>query len=610
MKQSLRNSRLLLMDFLAKLVQSNSKKIFYTSVVVFSIFRILLLNHSNFHLYLEGYDDLLQVKNSVTLANFEWLGAYTNITMAKNIGFPIFLALAQYLNLPYAFLYGLLIVLASFVFIKAIEPCIKNYKILFLIYLFVLYIPINHWGAFRIYRNALVPWFVLLVVSCLIGMFIRRQAAFNQYFLWSFGSFCFLGYFWILREDSVWLLPFIVTAITCLIVSNFFYFRKDRGQLFSRIFASVFPLLGICFITFFVSAMNYHYYGIYATNDRSQTYGAKLMTYLYKIDDGRDNRKNSDVWASKKSLQLAIKASPTLATIKKPLLANYTAWAGGKSNIKGDLVQWAVRSAMSDGSVGYYNNNPVETNNFYKKVCQELDKAFKSHQLKKKKGIFLSAQTGAFYAKDFSESIGLSFQSTFKILNYQDADPVEELFHDNFSEKEIAYFQDVLVTTIPRNTVQLINIDVSQGKAKQEFGLTSTIDSMMVKNNALIRNHQLSLKIQKGIVKIYKIISKIMIICGFLGYIVLLVRLFRNKLKVNNNTLNFFLAITGCALSGFLNIMVVVLFSRWITRDPNSIIYGYYASSSYVLYSIAMLLGCLVLYLQMKEVYVYKKRLH
>lgn len=443
----------------------------------------------------------------------------------------------------------------------------------------------------------------------MIGMFIRRQAAFNRYYLWSFGAFCSIGYFWILREDSVWLLPFIITAIVCLVVAIFFYFKKDRSELFSRIFASVFPLLGIYFITFLIAIMNYHYYGVYAINDRTQTYGSKIMTYLYKIDDGRTKLKSSDVWASKKAVQLAIKASPTLATIKDPLLSNYTAWAGNKTNIKGDIVQWAVRSAMSDKSVNYYNHNPVETNNFYKKVCQELDKAFKSGKLRKKKGIFLSGQTGAFYAKDFSESIGLSLQSTMGVLNYQDAEPARELFYDNFSEKDLAYFQNVIGFTIPRNKAQLAAINVDAETSAKEFGLTNTTDSMMFINSSLAHRRESNTEVQKKIISFYRIVSKLIFICGFLGYIILIVELFRNKLKVNSSTLSFFLAITGCALSGFLNIMVVILFSRWITRDPSSIIYGYYASSAYVLYSVAMLLGCLVFYLQMKDVYL-KKRLN
>lgn len=86
---------------------------------------------------------------------------------------------------------------------------------------------------------------------------------------------------------------------------------------------------------------------------------------------------------------------------------------------------------------------------------------------------------------------------------------------------------------------------------------------------------------------------------SFLGYYFLILDIVKQRNLQQSITL--FLIMTGAALSAFLNIFLVCLFSRWITTDLNSIIYGFYASAAYPLYTITMLIGTIAVAKKLRE---------
>lgn len=94
--------------------QTTKTRLFILLLALISFYRISLIMGSLWELQLSGYDDLLQIKNSIPMTAMEWLGReYSYLTMAKNIGYPLSLALVQGLNLSYGTIYGLFMVLVS-----------------------------------------------------------------------------------------------------------------------------------------------------------------------------------------------------------------------------------------------------------------------------------------------------------------------------------------------------------------------------------------------------------------------------------------------------------------------------------------------------------------
>lgn len=573
--------------------------LFIIALFVISLYRLKLLKESSWELILStGYDDIMQMKNAVTMTAGDWLGgSYFYTSMAKNVGYPLFLAIGQWLNISYGFLYGAVIIFASLIFVKAISPIFSSRKLLLLIYVIILFAPINHEAFYRIYRNALVPWFFLLVLSCMIALFIRHKEKVSKQIPWSIGAMASIMYFWILREDSIWIFPFVFTASIMIIIVNLPLVWRHRREFIHKTLLALLPLSGIIAVSIITSAINYSHYGIWAMNDRTQTYAPKAMSLIYRIDDGRT--KDKDVWASRESMRLAINESPTLRKIGDRVLASYNLWAGGEElELKGDISQWSLRFAVEEE--GYYHGNARKTNTFYKKVYEELTEAFRSGKLHKKSGIYLSSQTGAFHISDFLQSTYMALALSRKISNYCNTQVSDGyLTYQDFSETDLTFFENILNTDLPRTSNQLTNLDVNKKYNDYDLNLT-TFNNISQKNNEyILSNRKKAQKKENLIAIIYQIFSYICLPLSFLGYYFLILDIVKQRNLQQSMTL--FLIMTGAALSAFLNIFLVCLFSRWITTDLNSIIYGFYASAAYLLYTITMLIGTIAVAKKLRE---------
>lgn len=573
--------------------------LFIIALFVISLYRLKLLKESSWELILStGYDDIMQMKNAVTMTAGDWLGgSYFYTSMAKNVGYPLFLAIGQWLNISYGFLYGAVIIFASLIFVKAISPIFSSRKLLLLMYVIILFAPINHEAFYRIYRNALVPWIFLLVLSCMIALFIRHKEKVSKQIPWSIGAMASIMYFWILREDSIWIFPFVFTASIMIIIVNLPLVWSHRREFIHKTLLALLPLSGIIAVSIITSAINYSHYGIWAMNDRTQTYAPKAMSLIYRIDDGRT--KDKDVWASRESMRLAINESPTLRKIGDRVLASYNLWAGGEElELKGDISQWSLRFAVEEE--GYYHGNARKTNTFYKKVYEELTEAFRSGKLHKKSGIYLSSQTGAFHISDFLQSTYMALALSRKISNYCNTQVSDGyLIYQDFSETDLTFFENILNTDLPRTSNQLTNLDVNKKYNDYDLNLT-TFNNISQKNNEyILLNRKKAQKKENLIAIIYQMFSYICLPLSFLGYYFLILDIVKQRNLQQSITL--FLIMTGAALSAFLNIFLVCLFSRWITTDLNSIIYGFYASAAYLLYTITMLIGTIAVAKKLRE---------
>lgn len=241
---------------------------------------------------------------------------------------------------------------------------IRHEGTLLIIYTVILFTPIAHWSVFRIYRNALVPWTFLLVLSCLIGLFIRRRAKLGTLLLWSSCSFVAITYFWIF--------PLLLVASLLTLLRVWLDYGSQPKKFWSRLVVVCLPLLAIGMVTVLVAGKNGQKYGVFALNDRTQTYAPKVMSLLYKIEDNQG--KSSHIWLSRSSLQLAIKASPSLQKIENQVFSSYDVWAGKNEDIAGDISQWVLRNAVKDA--GYYRNNAKKTDALYQSIYKELKTAF------------------------------------------------------------------------------------------------------------------------------------------------------------------------------------------------------------------------------------------
>ena len=89
-------------------------------LLVMTVFRVLAgLRIPYMILANQRYDDRLLFENAYDLLSGVWLGSYDSYTLAKGIGYPLFLVLAKKLCLPYSVLLSLLQAAGAWLFVRA-----------------------------------------------------------------------------------------------------------------------------------------------------------------------------------------------------------------------------------------------------------------------------------------------------------------------------------------------------------------------------------------------------------------------------------------------------------------------------------------------------------
>lgn len=89
----------------------------------------------------QRYDDRLLFENAYDLLSGVWLGSYDSYTLAKGIGYPLFLVLAKKLCLPYSVLLSLLQAAGAWLFVRAVSVRWQNPYGQAILYLLLLFSP-------------------------------------------------------------------------------------------------------------------------------------------------------------------------------------------------------------------------------------------------------------------------------------------------------------------------------------------------------------------------------------------------------------------------------------------------------------------------------------
>lgn len=508
---------------------SKKSKIIVITIILLIALRLWLLASSNWNIITNSYyDSHLQINEAISLIRGTWLGAYSKVTLCKGISYPFFLFLLNILHIPYYLGMGMLIIFASWLFTKAIEPICKNKIFRTIIFAFLLFNPIGFSKeSLYHYRNALIPWVVLIVISCIVGMYLRKEEKIKNMLPYGITGFLSTGFFWLLREDSIWFLPFIFGSLFFTVI----YFFKEKNKiktLIGKCIVALLPTLGIVFSVLFISTLNYFVYGIFATNDRTSTYEAKVLGQLVLIDDGVNL--NEDVWVSEKAIDLAKEASPTF---KKLDLSPFDNWPR-----IGDYSIWALRDSVSNS--GYYKD-AKETNELYKKIYKELKEGFSNGKLQKKKAIKLSDTSGVYSKEEIVKPIPIIFTSLYYHATYKYDEVVDEMI-DNYDDiNSIEKYEVLLRINLLKKDSTLYDNGADYDRIKE--------------NNNLRRTLRINKNVSNSIIFAYKIVGFIVFVVSFISYIYSIVLLITKKLSNENRSI--LLIMTGLLLTVFINSYLV-----------------------------------------------------
>lgn len=361
-------------------------------------------------------DDLLYVNIAENLVKTGWFGAYNSLTLNKMPGYAFFLALCHILHIPYIFLLEALYILAVCVAVKAFEHIAntnikKNIMLTFLIFSPVCFDSLI---SLRIYRLAIVPAFVLLVISTYAGLFFRTKESIKKRIGWAAGAGISTFLFWIIREDSIWLAPYIFGAGIIIVLSCI---KMGRKKFFSNI-----GLVCTVYLIFFagitgVKLINYSNYGVYTMTDYKDGSFSRATSAILRV---APETENEYIWVDQATLKKIIECSPTLAQMEEEIEIYCRLWdslgvLGVDGEVEKDYITWALRQAAS--YAGFYADAHT-AESFWGNVADEVEAALADGRLSERMGIQVSNLAKPIESSNVDEWLACTGESIVNVLNY------------------------------------------------------------------------------------------------------------------------------------------------------------------------------------------------
>lgn len=301
------------------------------------------------------HDDRLFLRLAGHLLQGEWLGPYSDKTLAKGPFFSMFVALVFLTGLPLFAAVHLCYATACAAVTRALRPILPGAWFALGLFALLLFNPVTFDTGehMRAWRQIMTPFQSLFIVAGLAGIATRLDAGPRRVLPWALLTGASLGFFWITREESVWITP----AVACIGAWTAFFLWKQKGEKNIRPLALTLLAVPVLWAapSLIVSAINLRYYGLFTTCEfkRSEfkaAYGAltrvKPATWQPFIPVARETRER--IYA----------VSPEFARLQ-PLLEGRLSdnWASnasrlgiplGEREISGAHFMWALRDAVND----------------------------------------------------------------------------------------------------------------------------------------------------------------------------------------------------------------------------------------------------------------------
>lgn len=416
-----------------KVLDAARKYWFIVAVLVAALVKqILVTGLSIYAIPAAACDDQLLKNWAFSMAGLDWKGAFNEYTFAKEPGFSFFMAVCFRLHLPYIFTVTLGYSVASIIFATSLNKVFSHRIFVFLTYLAVLFNPVSFALSTlqRVYRNGFAMVLTLLVFGGLIHMYfsVLEEKQWKM-IAWTLLTGLSLGYLWVTKSDTVWILPFALAVCGVMFVMLLVKHRNLKSL--PRYFCLVFPFLSVFLFSSVVKFCDTRWYGY-----SSVEYYDEVMDDLTHVKSDHPDERIS---LSREQLRNVCKVSPTLAGVQKSLEKYMQKYGEFDTHPEDGEVEdgwlgWAMLECFSKADI---YESCEKANTFYKNVYEELEAAFADGRLER----VPETATQKYYI-DTAEHRGELADNVWRIVRYMAS------FHDanarvksNGGEDEIGFRQ-------------------------------------------------------------------------------------------------------------------------------------------------------------------------
>ena len=510
---------------LNKLPKETIKNIlFFVVIFILIILRVNMILDFPIYGYIDFIDDdQLQVHQAKSLVDGNWLGNYGYNTLLKGPVFPLFLALICILKLPYIFSVTLAFIIACLFFIYSIKDIIKNKFALLIVFAFMIFNPIMFSADFqRVYRNSLTPALAIALISFFnIALISRNDNKIFKYVLGVTLASIIFPFFYYIREDSIWLVPFILFYTTIIGVSIICECLKNKKiKIINIVKASllILPLITLIIFEQIIGNINLSYYGGKVVNQSSFE---SLNNAIYAINRVKNVDGNTEVTNSREKIKYLYTISPSLNKISENFEMSLDIIAGGKGNeIEDGMFLWGFLAGVSSS---WYSTYEMQ-DELFKNISSEINTAIENGKIETQELIPVFKDT--LNTKFSFGKFMIKFKESMKAINDFNSFELMDTYESkvNFSDFYETRMREFLEVT---NNKILLKDNELNWKMFGELVSTNQKD--------YIEKMQPQIQTLSNIRDFYNITSSIIKILGYISYIlmtiILIIELFKNKSK-------------------------------------------------------------------------------
>ncbi|MBW8780825.1 MAG: hypothetical protein JF599_02900 [Verrucomicrobia bacterium] len=328
-----------------------------------------------------GHDDRLFLQMTGSMLRGEWLGHYSQMTLAKGPFFSMFTALSFVLSVPLFIAQHLLYALACWVVIRALRPWSPVFFLQLGLFTALLFNPVTYDSGIhtRVLRQNLTPALSLMILAGLLALHGRREWSPRKLIPWALLLGGALSALSLTREDSIWIAPALLLPWAA---TAWQIWRKKHEQSRLRKLGVVImiPLAVYGAGLSTVGLLNWHYYGVFTT--------CEFKSAAFKDAYGSLTRVTPAHWqpyipVARETRERIYAISPAFAELRADLegqlgfnwAANSQALLGlppEDHEIAGGWFPWALRDAVAYAG---HARTGAEAMAFYARIAQEVNAA-------------------------------------------------------------------------------------------------------------------------------------------------------------------------------------------------------------------------------------------
>ena len=347
------------------------------------LYLIVYVHRPLFLLPYAGYDDGLFINIGRSLAEGRWLGPYSQFTLMKGPGYPLFLAIGSWLGLSVSVMQALFHCAAVVLFSLMVEKISRSRLLAIAVFSVTLWHPAV-FAMNRAIRDVIYPGQVLLILACFsYSLFVADQ--WGKRFLWGAMAGIILGWFWLTREEGVWILPGLGFLFLFAVVGTW----HARPTLKKNLVSAAALLIVFAFTQFTFQVVNWMVYEDFVGVDIKEKNFKAAIAALQSVRVGEPV---PYLPVSNVMRESIYSVSPAFYSLKdyfdppggSPWQTGCAIYPWTCGDIAGGWFMWALRDAAA--SRGHYQS-PAQASAFYGTLTSEVMAACEDGRLECNEGL-------------------------------------------------------------------------------------------------------------------------------------------------------------------------------------------------------------------------------